>query len=535
MLKQISTVKKLFSYLLFILLAVFLAACSSASPEEVIALESTVITNVAWGEQVQVSSSAIPASPAVSLRYQIDAGPVQTLTPVFQRAGRVVFILPEMPKLPDLSNFTSPYTVNLGQYTANLTNSQINQYSNRGTVKLTINAGSTTLRRNYRPFGAVEPGEITLLAQTSNCTAFENAVTSRGYSKVDGASAGGLCYMTASSVNLGTAQAMNQLSNSLDYANLWLDKNVVNGLDPRGSGSLDPSCDQISQWLDRAGGSGFTMLAPNNLLLSSNASAAHSSGVTGAGVNVFIVGSGVDANDVFVCYDASGGILFEGHDTHVAEIIRVLAPDVQIEDRVVCDASGNCPSSETIKALLDISVEAQNNSGKDVINMSLGGPLSNRVLERVLELVEPGITVITSSGNGPFAPAHYPAAYSSGTQNPGSLDNIVAVAATGFVNGSWQIAGFNTRNAELFSPGTNLCVATATGFRCDPKASSKPENLGITGSSFAAPVATAMAALYLNHSSQNLQPAELRDCLKTSSLLSPKLSHMVWYDAATCP
>ena len=514
-----------------------LAACSTTyqtDSEPSLYFESNAITGVAWGEQVQVNSTQIPASPPLSIQYQIGSGAIINLSPVHQQAGQVVFILPEMPALPTLSNFSSPYSITPSQYNSPLSSAQISQYSNRGIVKVTLTAGNKKIKRNYQPFGAVEPGELTVMAQSNNCSAFENAVTSLGFSKLDSASAGNLCYLTAGFSTIGTSQAINKV-NSLDLSNLWVDKNVVQGLDPRGSSSFDPSCAQIETWLDLAGASGFDLLNPADILASSNASAAHNLNLTGAGVNVFVIGGGIGANDAFVCEDAQGNVLFQGHDSHIAEIIQLIAPDAHIEDRVVCNAAGHCPSSEIVRALIDVSQVAQQNSGKDLINMSLGGPTGNSVMQRVLEIIEPGITVIASSGNGPFAPSHYPAAYSSGALNPGSLDNIVAVAATGRLTGSWALAGFNTRNAELFAPGTNVCVQTATSFRCDPQAATTPENLGITGTSFAAPVATGMAALYLEHSNLNLSPSDLRSCLTSAALLNPNLNRMIWFDASICP
>ena len=518
------------------LLVLLLSSCGTGqSTFNDIEFSSAALTDVAWGEQVQVNHSAINASPTVKINYRIDNGLVQTITDFHQQNNRVVFALPEVLGLPALPNFSEPYTISASTYASALTSPQITQYSSRGVIEVTITAGSKKIKRNYQPFGTVEAGEVTVMAQTSNCNAFGNEVVGLGYTKVNEGSAGNLCYVTAGFNTRGTSQAISHLEDNLDYPNAWIDKNVVQALDPAGANSYDPSCDQISGWLDRAAGSGFDMLLSADLLASSNASAAHSAGVTGAGVNVFVIGGGIGANDEFECLDASGNILFEDHDTHVAEIIRLIAPDVNIEDRVVCNAAGNCPTSEIVMALLEVSTTAQNNSGKDLINMSLGGPVANRVLEATLKSIEPGITVITSNGNGPNAPSHYPASYSSGTPTPGSLDNVIAVAASGRESGIWKMAGFNTRNAEIFAPGTNVCVQTATGFRCDTSAATSPENLGITGSSFAAPIATGMAALYLEQSSTNLQPGDVRDCLVDSAQTLPNVIRTIWYDSTVCP
>lgn len=520
---------------LFLLILLLSACGTSQSSLTEVEFSTTAITDVAWGEQVQISHSAINASPAVTIKYQIGSGPVQSITDFHQQDNRVVFALPAVASLPALPNFSAPYTLTPSQYDTALTSTQIAQYSNRGIVKVTITADSKKIKRNYQPFGSVEVGEVTVMAQASNCNAFENAVTALGFTKVDEGSAGNLCYVTASFDTKGTSQAVSQLDASLDFPNVWVDKNTVQNLDPGNGVSFDPSCDQISDWLDRAGGSGFDMLLPADLLSSSNATAAHNSGVTGAGVNVFVIGGGIGTNDDFECLDASGGVLFEGHDTHVAEMIRLIAPDANIEDRVVCNAAGNCATSEIVKALLDVSTTAQNNTGKDIINMSLGGPLANSVLEKTLQSIEPGILVVSSNGNGPNAPAHYPAYYSSSSPAGGSLDNVVSVAASGYANSNWHRVAFNTRKADLFAPATNVCVQSVTGFRCDPTAATQPENLGVTGSSFAASIATGTAALYLDASATNLQPQDVRTCLIDSALTNPNMSRMIWYNAALCP
>jgi len=538
--KQSNNHKKAFGgnmRIIFITLFIgFLSACSTVQTDLTeLEFETVAITNVAWGEQVQVTHSAINASPAVTIKYRIGSGPLISITNFHQQNNRVVFALPELSSLPALTNFSAPYSISASEYAAPLTAAQVNQYANRGLVKVTITAGGTKIKRNYQPFGAVEAAEVMVMAQTANCVAFETAVVNLGFTKVDAGAAGNLCYLTVESNSKGTAQAISQLNAGLDYPNLWVDKNGVQSLDPRNGRGFDPSCDQITDWLDRAGGSGFDMLLPADLLASSNAPSAHNAGTTGDGVNVFVVGGGIGANDAFECLDSAGNVIFEDHDTHIAEIISLIAPDASIEERIVCNAAGNCPTSEIVRTLLELSVTAQNNTGKDIINMSLGGPLPNTVLERALKAIEAGITVVTSGGNGPNAAAHYPANYSSSSPAAGSLDNIISVAASAFANNTWNMAGFNTRKAELFAPATNLCLSTATAFRCDPSAASQPENLGITGSSFAAPIATGVAALYLEASSQNLQPEEVRTCLTDAALNNPNLNRMIWFDASICP
>lgn len=510
-------------------LFLLLTACGI---DDTLTLETTLLTGVAWGERVEVNSPNI-ANPA-TVRYRIGNGAWQTRPVVSQQAGRVVFDLPEVPSLPALPfATTTPYTLSWGQYSSPLSNQQLNQYRNRGVVKVQITSGKKKVNVDYLPYGAVEAGEVTLLAESNqSCAAFLASLPA-AFSVVDSATDGNLCYATLGFSQRGTVQAIALLS-SLELPNMLIDKNTVSGFDPGGARSFDPSCDQIAQWLDPVGSSGYAFLLPSAVLSSSNAAAAHSAGITGAGVNITVIGGGFDSDDEFACVNQQGVTIFDGHDTHVAALIQTLAPGATIAAKIVCDSNGNCPTSEIVKALLEVRQEAQQSPGPDVVNISLGGPLPNSVLERTLQRIEPAVTVISSSGNGPYAPAHYPASYSSGGLNPGPLSNVISVAASGFA-GSWQIAGFNSRTAELFAPGVNVCVSTATGFRCDPTAPTAPDNLGLTGSSWASPIATGMAALYHQHSSQSLSPAAMRTCLTSAAQQSPNLNRMIWFDASICP
>ncbi len=521
-------------------LAILLTACGSGIQADPVAVELTtqaVVSGVAWGERVEVSHPTIPASPAATLQYRIGNGPWQSTVAVSQQAGRIVFDLPEVSGIPDLPLAdTTPYAISLAQYTSPLSKQQVNQYRNRGEVRVRIKIGNQNRNLRYRPYGAVEAGEVTLLANlpAEACTAFLASLPP-AFSLVDSTASGGLCYATVGFEHRGTSEAIALLGN-LSAPGLLIDKNTVQSFDPKGARAFDPSCDQILQWLDPAADSGYVLLPPPAILASSNATAAHNAGITGAGVNVTVIGGGFGSDDEFACVNQQGNVVFEGHDTHVGALIALIAPGANIQAKIVCDKNGNCPTSELVRALLEVRQEAQQTpSVPHIINLSLGGPLPNKVLEQSLKSIEAFIPVISSSGNGPYAPAHYPASYSSGTLNPGSLSNVISVAASGLTANGWQIAGFNSRTAELVAPGVNACVLTATGFRCDPTAPSAPDYLGLTGSSWAAPIATGVAALYYQHSSQSLSPTAMRSCLTSAAQQSPNLNRMIWFSPAVCP
>jgi subtilisin family serine protease len=173
-----------------------------------------------------------------------------------------------------------------------------------------------------------------------------------------------------------------------------------------------------------------------------------------------------------------------------------------------------------------------------VVNMSLGGPLRNSAMFRALQYMQDRVLVVTSGGNGFAAPGHYPASFSSRLPNPGLLSNVISVAASGYNSaGVWGAAGFNTRsNASLFAPGINLCPASMLTFRCKNSLPYSLDDLGATGSSFAAPVVAAIAALYLDNAlpQQSLTPLRLGQCLVNHSRTNPLLDRMVYFDSAGC-
>ena len=442
-----------------------------------------------------------------------------------------------------------------------LTVAERETYTNRGKVELQLGEAPTVV---LEPYGAVLSGQVhVLVGVQGSCTRFfeflgNNApdpfstLETLGVQLTDTTS---LCHITFGIGAQDTREALAKLgavlspfpaySDLLGDADFVLDKNSLSSLDPppRGSLSFDPSCDQIEKWLDPFGDNGYDLISEAQLRTDVGVSG---SGVTGQGVNVVIIGGGVGQNDDVRCRDALGTPLFRGHDTHIRDIIRAVAPGVNFQTFKVCNAEGTCSSAEIVRALLrTVSLARQN--PQTLVNLSLGGPLPDKPTFEVLKLLGQrfGVAAIVSGGNGPFAPAHYPASYSSGVATPSSpaLTNVIAIAATGLKldadgsnNPGYVIAGFNTRaNADFFAPGVNLCLSAAQTFRCaTAPAAPFPTDLGATGSSFAAPVGTGLAALYLE--SAGLTPPELRTCLK-NNLVTDAVTGLdrVAFGSAACP
>jgi subtilisin family serine protease len=237
--------------------------------------------------------------------------------------------------------------------------------------------------------------------------------------------------------------------------------------------------------------------------------ASNRGGINGSAIRVHVVGSGIGVNDLIDC---GAAVNFQDHDTHIRDLIQTLAPNVSIFENKICDDNGNCLASSVAKGLLEIGQAASSapNTRNDIINFSLGAPISGTAVYQAIKLMESDVLVVASGGNHPFAADHFPASHANGLGKVSvPLLNVISVAGTGLENPSatWQVAGFNTRkNANLFAPGAGLCPPSALGFRCNATSLLPYGTVGIAGSSFAAPGVTGIAALYLQQSGRALKP-----------------------------
>lgn len=524
-------------------LIIFLAGCNTLpkSPSGASFLEAAATYQVAWGERIQLTSGTT----TIQVTY---LGTTTTFAP----AGSTF----DIPPPNGAPNLVIPSSVSRTTYATALNPSS---YVNRGTVDLLNNQGR--LIKQYTPYGSVDTGRINVLASiTQNCSHFFSTVISRAN---EGNPSGSqfvrigaitetplssspvikLCYATLEINRQGTEQAITDLSAALSlYGNYTtdvsssgfvVDKNDLSSLDPPAK-SFDPSCDQIKKWLDPMADTGYLNLDMATLEADTNT---QSASVTGSGVTVFVVGSGLGANDDFAC-----GSEFIDHDNHIHNIIQNLAPGAVILESKACDSSGMCPAAGLNKAIMGIINRVRLNPTPDyLISASWGGPIANSAGYSLFNILGKrfGVTVIASGGNGPNALRHYPASFDEDVASSPTLalENVIAVAALGKKTTGYEIAGFNTRrNASIFAPAVNLCTDTATSFRCD-KAKTYPDDLGISGSSFGPGSVVAVAALYLDDAPQAtpLTPAVLRACLLDSAGASTVFSGMVRFDAPACP
>ncbi len=191
-------------------------------------------------------------------------------------------------------------------------------------------------------------------------------------------------------------------------------------------------------------------------------------------------------NDDFDCDETS---FKDGHGSLVESISKELAPNADLLALKVCNDDGSCTTSSFVKAMLYIRNQFEGFPAIDIINMSFGGDVKrDKVFEALLKDMLQTRTqtlVVASLGNTADEEAHYPAQY----QN--DYPNVIAVAAAKLnTDESWSLADFNTQetlnslNKEPFAAPGVAIILDGLG---NPN--------GVTGTSFAAPIVSAVAAL----------------------------------------
>lgn len=186
------------------------------------------------------------------------------------------------------------------------------------------------------------------------------------------------------------------------------------------------------------------------------------------------------------------------HGTHVAGIaaastnngvgIAGLAPNVQILAERVLDAEGSGTLDDVAAGIRHAA-----DSGAQVINLSLGGPIGSKTLEDAVNYASSkGSLVVAAAGNESTPVPSYPAYY----------EKAIAVAAT---DQNDQIAYFSNYGpwVDVAAPGVDLYSTVPGG---------KYESL--SGTSMASPVVAGVAGLL---ASQGKDAAQIRTALESTS------------------
>lgn len=133
-----------------------------------------------------------------------------------------------------------------------------------------------------------------------------------------------------------------------------------------------------------------------------------------------------------------------GHGTHVAGIVRQVAPDAQIMPLRVLNADGRGDNFRLAEAILFAAA-----NGADVINLSLGSPHPSLMVEEIVnEVAAANVVVVAAAGNSNVRAPQYPAA------------NTCAVAVAS-VNSNKRKSSFSNFGSwvDLAAPGESIYSA----------------------------------------------------------------------------
>lgn len=264
------------------------------------------------------------------------------------------------------------------------------------------------------------------------------------------------------------------------------------------------------------------------------ASAAREAGLTGAGVTVGFVDSGIRASHEDLNAENISGMNFyadngtytsesSGHGTFCAGIVAAqpdngkglagLAPGVKIRMyRAFKGTDGY--ASAVAKAICQAA-----DDGCQVLNLSFG---VNTDIETVREAVEyaaeKGVILVAAVGNDGVTTKMYPAAY----------DCVIGV---GSVEPDLTRSAFSHYNESVFvtAPGGKM---VGLGYTADDSYRLDAEAVANSGTSYATPVVVALAALALE-ADPDLTAAQFADLLKTAAVDQGDVGYDVYYGWGT--
>ena len=265
-------------------------------------------------------------------------------------------------------------------------------------------------------------------------------------------------------------------------------------------------------------------------------------GITGAGVNVAIIDTGIapvpaltDSGKVVAAVDFSAerndpalaGRDGYGHGTHLAGIIAGrdadflgVAPDAGLVSVKVGDRTGAVSEGQMVAAV-DWVVANADRLDIDVLTIAFDSgvgtsPAVDRLAAALDRAWDAGIVVVTAAGNR--------GADADGLDSPASDPNLIAVGGVeatdgGFTVPEWASSGDGVRNPDLAAPGAHIRSLRAPGSQADVE---HPEGfvddarfLG-SGSSQSAAVTSGAVALLLS-AQPGLSPQQVKQALVDSA------------------
>jgi hypothetical protein len=237
-----------------------------------------------------------------------------------------------------------------------------------------------------------------------------------------------------------------------------------------------------------------------------NANSSHEKGITGKGLKLAILDTGISANSGLTIKQEVSLVDSEpniedtnGHGTTLASIIAAslektgfigIAPAVDLYNVKVLNKDGVGNYSDIIEG-----IEWAIDKDVNIINMSFGGTNNSQILENSINnAYKKGILLVSSVGNNGEDKITYPAAY----------NNVIGVGSTDYYNNKASFSNYG-KQLELVAPGINI-----------PAINSNGNLVTVSGTSASAAYVSGVSALLW---SQNLElnNEQLRKILKKSS------------------
>ena len=206
-----------------------------------------------------------------------------------------------------------------------------------------------------------------------------------------------------------------------------------------------------------------------------------------AGVGADLVGDGRNGQDC------------QGHGTHVAATVGGASYGVAKDARLYAVRVLDCAGSGTIEQVVGgIDWVTAHAARPAVVNMSLGGGVSETLDEAVRRSVATGISYTLAAGNGDFLGR----AQNACTTSPARVVEAITVGATDRGDAKASFSNFGSC-LDVFAPGVNIASAWK-----DSDTATKT----ISGTSMAAPHVAGAVALYLA-AHPSATPQQVRDAL----------------------
>jgi subtilisin len=314
-----------------------------------------------------------------------------------------------------------------------------------------------------------------------------------------------------------------------------------------GAGSVALHVDPLSDWSLDPG-----QLAPKALPMNGagiiNAKAAQGRDITGAGITIAVLDSGVSTTNQLgrsILPNAGKNFTTEGTETDVTDLFKpasssvivghgtpaaYLAVSVAISARILpvktCDQTGLCLTDHVVQGVCFALDYAAKNDGvnKLVLNLSLGGETPSVILHDVLQqALEQGAVVVAAAGNGWDSRAarvgalyEYPAAF-------GGVNGVLAGLAS--LEGKGLISAGALRNDGAAAPLFKSTDFTNRGDYPDVAApgeeviSINPNGVEVryTGTSFSTPLVAGATALW-REVNPTATPGQIEKSLETNAI-----------------